>query len=68
MTENLRNRIYRLLVNRIPGIRARYLKMRQDSCGACGETLVFCGACVVEFQLVFPEAQRSALSGELWIL
>lgn len=41
MTENLRNRIYRLLVNRIPGIRARYLKMRQDSCGAAGRLWCF---------------------------
>ena len=46
-------------------------QISEDEAGflrSCGETLVFCSACVVEFQLVFPGAQRSALSGELWIL
>lgn len=36
MTENFRNSTYRLLVNRIPGIRARYTKMRGESSGTGG--------------------------------
>lgn len=37
MTGNLRNRVYQLLVNRIPGIRVRYLELRRKSRGAMGK-------------------------------
>ena len=41
MTESLKDRIYRLLVNRIPGIRARYLDLRRKSSGAAGRLRCF---------------------------
>ena len=41
MTESLKDRIYRLLVNRIPGIRARYLDLRRESSGAAGRRRCF---------------------------
>ena len=41
MTESLKDRIYRLLVNRIPGIRARYLDLRRESSGAAGRLRCF---------------------------
>ena len=41
MTESLKDRIYRLLVNRIPGIRARYLELRKESSGPAGRLRCF---------------------------